>query len=107
MLRNIKSFRNSPSSLKSSAYAELRNFEIARVSGKVWFWFWFVSNQKSRIRNQKFPMGPLACCSANCQWLSPPLETPGAGRFRVCWGRGNALPCLLPESYLKATCPSE
>jgi hypothetical protein len=46
-------------------------FEIANVSGKVWFWFWFVSNQKSRIRNQKFPMGPLACCSAIAQWLPP------------------------------------
>jgi hypothetical protein len=66
MLRNIKSFRNSPSSLKSSAYAELRNFEIARVSGKVWFWFWFVSNQKSRIRNQKFPMGPLGLLFGYC-----------------------------------------
>jgi hypothetical protein len=23
----------------------------------------------------------------------------------LCWGRGNTHPCLLPEIYLKATCP--
>jgi hypothetical protein len=98
--------------LQQSIFSEIKRlrgvaeFEIARVSGKVWFWFWFVSNQKSRIRNQKFPMGPLACCSANCQWLPPP---PGPQRtpLCVCWGRGNTLPCLLPESYLKATCSTE
>jgi hypothetical protein len=109
-LRHVAQHKKLPQQSIFSEIKRLRGvaeFEIANVSGKVWFWFWFVSNQKSRIRNQKFPMGPLACCSANCQWLSPPLETPGAGRFRVCWGRGNALPCLLPESYLKATCPSE
>jgi hypothetical protein len=58
--------------LQQSIFSEIKRlrgvaeFEIARVSGKVWFWFWFVSNQKSRIRNQKFPMGPLGLLFGYC-----------------------------------------